>query len=60
MRKHVSQYLAGGGLLLGLMACSGDSLNVANINDPDVARAYATPAGVEGVVAGLGVQLNNT
>jgi hypothetical protein len=42
------------------MACSGDSLNVANINDPDVARAYATPAGVEGVVAGLGVQLNNT
>ena len=60
MRKHVSQYIAGGGLLLGLMACSGDSLNVANINNPDVARAYATPAGVEGVVAGLGVQLFNT
>ena len=60
MRKHVSQYIAGGGVLLGLMACSGDSLNVVNINNPDVARAYATPAGVEGVVAGLGVQLNNT
>jgi len=60
MRKHVSQYIAGGGVLLGLMACSGDSLNVANINNPDVARAYATPAGVEGVVAGLGVQLFNT
>lgn len=59
MRKHVSQYIVGGGVLLGLMACSGDSLNVVNINNPDVARAYATPAGVEGVVAGLGVQLNN-
>lgn len=59
MRKHVSQYMAGGGMLLGLLACSGDSLNIANINNPDVARAYATPSGVEGVVAGLGVQLNN-
>ena len=57
--RNVSQYIAGSGVLLGLMACSGDSLNVANINNPDVARAYATPAGVEGVVAGLGVQLNN-
>ena len=60
MRTHVSQLIAGSGMLLGLMACSGDSLNVVNVNDPDVARAYATPAGVEGVVAGLGVQLNNT
>ncbi|WP_373070292.1 hypothetical protein [Gemmatimonas sp.] len=59
MRTHVSQYMAGGGLLLGLMACSGDSLNVVNLNNPDVARAYATPAGVEAVVAGLGVQLFN-
>jgi hypothetical protein len=60
MRKHVSQYIATGGVLLGLMACSGDSLDVVNINNPDVARAYATPSGVEGVVAGLGVQLFNT
>ena len=60
MRKHVSQYIAGGGVLLGLMACSGDSLNVPNLNNPDVARAYATPAGVEGVIAGLGVQVFNT
>lgn len=60
MRKHVSQYIAGSGVLLGLMACSGDSLNVPNLNNPDVARAYATPAGVEGVVAGLGVQVFNT
>ncbi|WP_411281509.1 hypothetical protein [Gemmatimonas sp.] len=60
MRKHVSQYVAGGGVLLGLLACSGDSLNVVNINNPDVARAYSTPAGVEAVVAGLGPQLFNT
>jgi hypothetical protein len=45
--------------LLGLTAC-GDNLNVTNLNNPDVARAYATPAGVEGVVAGLGVQVFNT
>ena len=60
MRNHVSQYMMGGGLLLGLMACSGDSLNIVNFNNPDVARAYATPSGVEGVVAGLGVQVFNT
>jgi len=54
MRKHVSKFIAGSGMLLGLMACSGDSLNVVNVNDPDVARAYATPAGVEGVVADSG------
>ncbi len=54
MRK---QLIFGSVLTLGLTACSGDSLNIVNINNPDVARAYATPAGVEGVVAGLGVQL---
>lgn len=56
MRKHV---LIGGGALLALSACSGDALDIANTNNPDVARAYATPAGVEGIVAGLGPQLNN-
>src|SRR3989304_9418396 len=56
MRKH---YLWIGASLVALTAC-GDSLEVQNLNNPDVARAYATPAGVEGVVAGLGVQLNNT
>ncbi len=60
MRKHVSHYIAGSGVLLGLMACSGDSLNVANINNPDVERAYSTPSGIEGVVAGLGQQVFNT
>lgn len=56
MRKH---YLWIGASLVALTAC-GDSLEVVNHNNPDVARAYATPAGVEGVVGGLGVQLNNT
>ncbi|MFA6167438.1 MAG: hypothetical protein WC700_12545 [Gemmatimonadaceae bacterium] len=56
MRKH---YLWIGASLMALTAC-GDGLEVVNHNNPDVARAYATPAGVEGVVGGLGVQLNNT
>ncbi|MBI2407627.1 MAG: hypothetical protein HYV19_04950 [Gemmatimonadetes bacterium] len=56
MRKH---FLWIGASLVALTAC-GDSLDVVNHNNPDVARAYATPAGVEGVVGGLGVQLNNT
>jgi hypothetical protein len=58
MRKHVSTIVTAGSLL-GLAAC-GEKLNVTNLNNPDVARAYATPAGVEGVVAGLGVQVFNT
>lgn len=58
MRKQVSAIVTSGALL-GLTAC-GDNLNVTNLNNPDVARAYATPAGVEGVVAGLGVQVFNT
>jgi hypothetical protein len=46
------------GLSFALAACD-DRLGVPNVNDPDVARAYATPAGIEGVIAGLGPQLNN-
>lgn len=56
MRKH---FLWLGASLVALTAC-GSSLEVSNLNNPDVARAYATPSGVEGVVGGLGVQLNNT
>jgi hypothetical protein len=56
MRKH---FLWIGASLVALTAC-GDNLDVVNHNNPDVARAYATPAGVEGVAGGLGVQLNNT
>lgn len=56
MRKHT---LWIGAAAVALTAC-GDSLQIDNVNNPDVARAYATPSGVEGVVGGLGVQLNNT
>ena len=56
MRKH---FLWIGAALAVVTAC-GDNLEVVNLNNPDVARAYATPAGVEGVVGGLGPQLNNT
>lgn len=59
MRKTVSAFLVTGGALMGLTAC-GDDLAVTNLNNPDVARAYSTPAGVEGVIAGLGVQVFNT
>lgn len=56
MRKS---YLIGGFVaVLGVSAC-GDSLAVVNKNNPDIDRAYSTPAGVEGVIAGLGVQLYN-
>jgi len=58
MRKHVP-IIVTAGALLGLTAC-GEKLNVTNLNNPDVARAYSTPAGVEGVIAGLGVQVFNT
>lgn len=56
MRKRL---ILGTATLAALAACSGDSLNIVNTNDPDVARIYATPAGVEGVVAGLYLQIFN-
>lgn len=56
MRRH---FLLMGAALAAVTAC-GNDLDINNINNPDVARAYATPAGVEGVVGGLGVQLFNT
>ena len=43
-----------------LAACtSGNVLDVQNLNNPDVARAYATPAGVESIIGTLYQQLNN-
>lgn len=52
-------YLLGGAVgVLGLSACT-DLLAVKNLNNPDVARAYATVDGVEGVIAGLGSGLYN-
>ncbi len=56
MRKH---FLWIGAALAAVTAC-GNDLEVSNLNNPDVARAYASPAGVEGVVGGLGQNLNNT
>ena len=44
--------------VVGMSACS-DQLDVKNVNSPDVARAYATPALVEGVISGLGLTLFN-
>jgi hypothetical protein len=57
MRKHV--IVISGLLLAGTAGCVGDRLQVENLNNPDVARAFATPQGVEGVIAGLGAQLFN-
>ncbi len=57
MRKHSVLYSAI--LLAGLTGCVGDRLQVNNLNNPDVERAFATPEGIEGVVAGLGQQLSN-
>ena len=43
-----------------LAACTtGNVLNVQNLNNPDVARAYSTPAGVESIIGSLYQQLNN-
>lgn len=55
MRK---QLLALSTALVGLSACS-DQLDVKNVQSPDVARAYGTPALVEGVIAGLAVGIFN-
>ncbi|MBX3133872.1 MAG: hypothetical protein KF689_10865 [Gemmatimonadaceae bacterium] len=56
MRKT---FLLGGAVgVMALSAC-GELLNVKNNNNPDVARAYATVDGVEGVIAGLGAGLYN-
>lgn len=56
MRKH--SIVMSGLLLAGLAGCVGDRLQVDNLNNPDVERAFATADGIEGVVAGLAVQLN--
>lgn len=43
-----------------LAACTtGNVLNVVDRNNPDVARAYGTPAGVESLIGGLYQQMNN-
>jgi hypothetical protein len=56
MRK--TYLLASAVAVMGLTAC-GDQLGVTNVNNPDVVRAYSTPEGIEGVIAGLGAVLYN-
>lgn len=56
MRKF--SLLGGAVGVLALSAC-GDLLEVQNFNNPDVARAYSTVDGVEGVIAGLASGLYN-
>lgn len=56
MRKF--SLLGGAVGVLALGAC-GDLLEVQNYNSPDVARAYSTVDGVEGVIGGLGSGLYN-
>lgn len=51
--------LLGGAVGVLAMSACGDLLDVQNYNNPDVARAYATVDGVEGVIAGLASGLYN-
>lgn len=51
--------LLGGAVGVLFLGACGDLLDVKNVNDPDVERAYSTVDGVEGVVAGLASGLYN-
>jgi hypothetical protein len=43
-----------------IAACtSGNVLDVKDLNSPDVARAYSTPAGIESIIGSLYQQFNN-
>jgi hypothetical protein len=56
MRKT---FLLGGAVGVMVLSACGELLDVKNYNNPDVARAYATVDGVEGVIGGLGSGLYN-
>lgn len=51
--------LLGGAVGVLFLGACGDLLDVKNVNDPDVERAYSTVDGVEGVIAGLASGLYN-
>ncbi|MES2523336.1 MAG: hypothetical protein V4617_11605 [Gemmatimonadota bacterium] len=61
MRKHAPRYIAlVGGIVGSLGGCvGGDGLTIVNDNNPDVDRAYSSAAGVEAIIAGLGIQIFN-
>jgi hypothetical protein len=56
--RMMTRCLATAASLLVLAACANkEMLNVPNLNNPDVARTYSTPAGVESVISSTFRQL---
>jgi hypothetical protein len=53
MRKTIIRAVAIAPLALALAGCKKDVLAVKNYSNPDVARVYATPASIEGVIGTL-------
>ena len=59
MTKHFIRTTSAACAVLLAACTSGNVLDVKNLNNPDVARAYSTPAGVESIIGTLYQQLNN-
>ena len=60
MKKTYIRAASAGVCAALLAACTqGNVLHVIDLNNPDVARAYGTPAGVESLIGGLYQQMNN-
>jgi hypothetical protein len=59
MKQNFNRATYAAACALLLAACSaGNVLTVKDLNSPDVARAYSTPAGVESIIGTLYQQLN--
>ncbi len=56
LRAAYALFLGGAAVLAG---CQKEPLSIENTNQPDVARAYSTPAGVETIVSKLYQQMYN-
>ena len=60
MKKTSIRAISAAACAVLLAACTASNvLDVKNLNNPDVARAYSTPAGIEGIIGSLYQQLNN-
>ena len=60
MKKTSIRAISAAACAVLLAACTASNvLDVKNLNYPDVARAYSTPAGIEGIIGTLYQQLNN-
>ena len=59
MTKHFIRTTSAACAVLLAACTSGNVLDVKNLNNPDVARAYSTPAGIESIIGTLYQQLNN-